>query len=97
MKEQELDALALAQGQHLEVFVLSGGKRQRPEGKLGAERELHVETARCHGLPGRILTASPFLARLCRRLVVRYLDYDREKCDDERSILLVERDCRGIG
>jgi hypothetical protein len=24
-------------------------KCQRPEGKLGAERELHVESSRCHG------------------------------------------------
>jgi hypothetical protein len=29
-------------GQHLEVFVLPNDKRQRPEGKLGVERELHV-------------------------------------------------------
>jgi hypothetical protein len=61
-------------GQHLEVSVLSGGKRQRPEGKPGAERELHVKTPRCHGLPGWILSVSPYLARLCRRYVIRYLD-----------------------
>jgi hypothetical protein len=61
-------------GQHLEVFVLPNGKRQRPEGKLGAEWELHVKSPMCHGLPGWILSASPFLARLCRRLVVRYLE-----------------------
>jgi hypothetical protein len=61
-------------GQHLEVSILSGGKRQRPEYKLGVEMELHVESPRCHGLPGRILSVSPFLARLCRRLVVRYMD-----------------------
>jgi hypothetical protein len=73
-------------GQHLEVSVLSSGKRQRPEGKLGAERELHVKTPKCHGLSGRILSASPFLTRLCQRLVIRYLDYDQEKRDDVRSI-----------
>jgi hypothetical protein len=28
----------------------------------------------------------PFLARLCRRRVVRYVEYDREKRDDARSI-----------
>jgi hypothetical protein len=61
-------------GQHLEVSVLSSGKRLRPEGKLGAERELHVETPRCHGLSGRILSACPYLARLCRRRVIKYLD-----------------------
>jgi hypothetical protein len=58
-------------GQHLEVSVLLNGKRQRPKGKLGAERELHVKSSRCHGLPGRILSASPYLARLCRRRVIR--------------------------
>jgi hypothetical protein len=51
-------------GQHLEVSVLPHGKRQRPEGKLGVERELHIESPRCHGLPGWILSASPYLARL---------------------------------
>jgi hypothetical protein len=61
-------------GQHLEVSVLSSGERQRPEGKLGAKGELHVETSRCHGLSGWILSNFPFLARLCRRRVVRYLD-----------------------
>jgi hypothetical protein len=30
-------------GQHLEVSVLSSDERQRPEGKLGAARKLHVE------------------------------------------------------
>jgi hypothetical protein len=55
-------------------------------GKLGAERELHVKSSRCHGLPERILSAPPFLARLCRRRVVRYLELDQEKCDDLRSI-----------
>jgi hypothetical protein len=74
-------------GQHLDISVLPNSKRQRPEGKLGAERELHVESLRCHGLLGRILSASPFLARLCRRRVVRYLEYDREKRDDVKSIL----------
>jgi hypothetical protein len=72
MKEQ--DTLALSLGQHLLVFVLSSDERQRPEGKLGAERKLHIETPRCHGLPGWILSASPYLARLCRRRVVGYLD-----------------------
>ncbi len=48
-----------AWGQHVEVSVLSSGKRQRPEGKLGAERELHIKIPKCNGLPGRILTASP--------------------------------------
>jgi hypothetical protein len=61
-------------GQHLEVSVLSSDERQRPEGKLGATRKLHVETPRCHGLPGRILSASPYLACLCRCHVIRYLD-----------------------
>jgi hypothetical protein len=61
-------------GQHLEVSVLSSDERQRPEGKLGAARKLHIKTLRCHGLPRRILSASPFLARLCRRRVIRYLD-----------------------
>jgi hypothetical protein len=75
MKEQEQDALALSLGgQHLEVFVLSSDERQRPEGKLGAERKLHVETSRCHGLSGRILSVFPFLARLCLRCVIRYLN-----------------------
>jgi hypothetical protein len=74
-------------GQHLEISVLPNGKRQRSEGKLGAERELHVESSRCHSLPGRILSASPFLTRLCRCRVVRYLEYDQEKRDDVRSIL----------
>jgi hypothetical protein len=31
----------------------------RPEGKLGAEREYHVESPMCHGLPGRILSVFP--------------------------------------
>jgi hypothetical protein len=61
-------------GQHLEVSLLSSDKRQRSEGKLGAERELHVEILRYHGLRGQILSAPPFLARLCRRHVVRYLN-----------------------
>jgi hypothetical protein len=61
-------------GRHLEVSVLSSGERQLLKGKLGAEREPHVETLRCHGVSGWILSASPYLARLCRRLVVRYLD-----------------------
>jgi hypothetical protein len=74
MKEQEQDALALALGQHLEVSILSTGERQRPEGKLGAQRELHIETPRCYGLSRRILSTSPFLARLCQCLIVRYLD-----------------------
>jgi hypothetical protein len=46
MREQEWDALALALGQHLEISVLPNGKYQRPEGKLSAERELHVESSR---------------------------------------------------
>jgi hypothetical protein len=74
MRDQEWDALALALGQHLEVSVAPNGKRQGPEGKLGAERELHVKIPKCHGLFGRILSASPFLTRLCRRHVVRYLE-----------------------
>jgi hypothetical protein len=61
-------------GQNLEVTVLSSGKCQRPEGKLGAERELYIEIPRCYGLLGRILSAFPFLARLCRCCIVRYLD-----------------------
>jgi hypothetical protein len=65
MREQEWDALALALGQHLKISVLPNGKRQRPEGKPGAEQELYVESPRCHGLSGRILSASPFLTRLC--------------------------------
>jgi hypothetical protein len=65
---------AVPGGQHLEVSVLSSDEHQQPKGKLGAERKLHVKTPRCHGLSGRILSASPFLARLCRRRVVRYLD-----------------------
>jgi hypothetical protein len=59
MREQKWDALALTLGQHLEVFILPNGKRQRPEGKLGAERELHVKSPRCHGLFGQILSAPP--------------------------------------
>jgi hypothetical protein len=55
-------------GQHLEVSVLPHGKHQRPEGKLGAERELHVEYPRCYGLPSRILSTLSFLTRLCRRV-----------------------------
>jgi hypothetical protein len=46
-------------GQHLEVSVLPNGKHQCPKSKLGAERELHVESPRCHGIPGWILNASP--------------------------------------
>jgi hypothetical protein len=61
-------------GQHLEVSILPRGKRQQPEGKPAAERELHVESPMCHGLLGRILSACPFLARLCRRRVVRYFE-----------------------
>jgi hypothetical protein len=61
-------------GQHPEVSVLSSDERQRPEGKLGVERKLHVETLRCHGPPERILGSSSFLARLCRRRIVRYLN-----------------------
>jgi hypothetical protein len=61
-------------GQHLEVSVLPNGKRQRPEGKLGAERELHVKNLRCHDLPGRILSTFPYLARICRHRVIRYLE-----------------------
>jgi hypothetical protein len=60
-------------GQHLEVSVLSSVEHQRPEGKLSAERELHVKTTRCHGLSGRILSACPYLAHICRRLIVSYL------------------------
>jgi hypothetical protein len=54
-------------GQHLEVSVLNSGECQRPEGKLGAKRELHVKTPMCHGLPGQILSTSPYL-------VIRYLN-----------------------
>jgi hypothetical protein len=61
-------------GQHLEVSVLSSDERQRPKGKLGVEKKIHAETPRCYGLPGRILSDSPYLARLCRRRVVIYLD-----------------------
>jgi hypothetical protein len=71
MKEPGQDALALSLGQHLEVSILSSDERQRPKGKLGAARKLHVETPRYHDLPGWILNASPYLARLYRRLVVR--------------------------
>jgi hypothetical protein len=74
-------------GHHLEVSVLPNGKRQRPEGKLGAERELHAESIRCHGLSGWILSAFPYLMRPRRRCVIRYLEYDREKRDDARLIL----------
>jgi hypothetical protein len=65
---------AVLGGQHLEVSVLFSDKRQRPERKLGVARKLHVETPRCHGLPGRILSASHYLARLYQCRVVRYLD-----------------------
>jgi hypothetical protein len=65
---------AVPGGQHLEVSVLSSDECQRPEGKLGVAMKLHVETLRCHDLHERILNASPYLARLCRRLIVRYLD-----------------------
>jgi hypothetical protein len=61
-------------GQHLEISVLSSGERQRPKGKLGVERELHVKTPSCHGFSGRILSAPRYLACLCQRLVVIYLD-----------------------
>jgi hypothetical protein len=72
--------------QHLEVFVLSSGKRQRPEGKLGVEREIHAKIPRCHGLSGRMLSISTFLARLYRRLVIRYLEYDLRERKSARSI-----------
>jgi hypothetical protein len=74
MKELGQDALALSLGQHLEVSILSSDERQQPEGKLSAARKFHVETPRCHGLLGHILSASPFLTRLYRCRVVRYLD-----------------------
>jgi hypothetical protein len=74
MKEQEQDALALSLEQHLEVSVLSGDERQQPEGKLGAERKLHIKTPWCHGLSRWILSAFPFLAHLYRCHIVRYLD-----------------------
>jgi hypothetical protein len=61
-------------GQHLEVSVLSSDEHQRPEGKLGAVRKLHVETPKFHGISEQILSISPFLAHLYRRLVVGYLD-----------------------
>jgi hypothetical protein len=73
-------------GQHLKISIIPNGKCQQPEGKPGAERELHVESPRCNGLLKRILSASPFLVRFCRRRVVRYFEYDREKHDDARSI-----------
>jgi hypothetical protein len=66
--------MQMKERQHLEISILSSGKRQRPEGKLGAERKLHVKIPRCDGLPGWILSDSPFLVRLCQHLVVRYLD-----------------------
>jgi hypothetical protein len=47
------------------VSVLPNDKHQRPKGKLGVERELHIESPRCHGLSRRILSASPFLMCLC--------------------------------
>jgi hypothetical protein len=46
-------------GRHLVVSVLSSGECQLLEGKLGAEREPHVETLRCHGVPGQILSPLP--------------------------------------
>jgi hypothetical protein len=61
-------------GQHLEISALPNGKRQRLEGKLGAEKELHVESPKCHGLPRQILSADSYLARFCRRHVIRYLE-----------------------
>jgi hypothetical protein len=51
-------------GHHLEVSALPRGKHQRPEGKLGVERELHVESPRCHGLFRQILSALPYMVRL---------------------------------
>jgi hypothetical protein len=76
-------------GQHLEVSVLPHVERQRPEGKLSVERELYVESPRCHGLTRRILSASPFLTRLCRCRIIRYLEEDREKRDDTKSISMM--------
>jgi hypothetical protein len=73
-------------GQHLDVSVLPNGKCQRLEGKLDAERKLHVKSSMCHGLLRRILIAFPYLTRLCRCRVVRYLEYDQKKRDDARSI-----------
>jgi hypothetical protein len=60
-------------GQHLQISVFPDGKGQWTEGKLSAARKLDVKQPWCHGLPGRILSASPFLACLWRCHVVRYL------------------------
>jgi hypothetical protein len=61
------------QGQRLQVFVFPDGKSQWPEGELSAVRKLDVKRQGWHGLLGRILSASPYLTRLCRYRVVRYL------------------------
>jgi hypothetical protein len=55
-------------GQHLEVSVLPHGKRQRPKGKLGAEKELYVECIRCRGFPGW-QTFDATLSMLCREIL----------------------------
>jgi hypothetical protein len=59
-------------GKHLQLSIFPDSKRQCPGGKLSATRKLDIECPGCHGLPERILSASSFLVRLCRRRVVRY-------------------------
>jgi hypothetical protein len=43
------------------------------QSKLSDVGEINIECPGCHDLPERILSTLPFLARLYRYLVIRYL------------------------
>jgi hypothetical protein len=55
------------------------------EQELHARRKLLVVDPRCHKFTRMILSASLYLTRLCRRLIVRYLEYDQRERKLARS------------
>jgi hypothetical protein len=65
-------AVVLALEQHLEISIFPHSKCQWPEGKLSIVKKLDVKRSGCHDLLGRILSAFPFLACLCRYFIVKY-------------------------
>jgi hypothetical protein len=80
------DALALGSELVTRVFIFPGGKHQQSKNELSVVRELYAECTRSHEPLRRILSTSPYLVRLCRRIIVRYFMLRSGKRDDARSI-----------
>jgi hypothetical protein len=54
------------------VSIIPGGEHQGSKDELSVVQELDAEGPRGHESLGRILSAYPFLTRLCQYIVVRY-------------------------